>query len=65
MPTAAAAAAVPDDEDVCVCRFACRNAQGVIDESTPELLRTKLTLLYRSGVKTLLSDFRKKALENT
>jgi len=35
--------------------------EGLIDESTPELLRRKLALLYRTGVKTILSQFRASA----
>ena len=37
---------------------------GVVDENTPELLRAKLALLYRVGVKSTLSSFRALALEN-
>ena len=37
---------------------------GVVDENTPELLRAKLALLYRVGVKSTLSSFRALALES-
>ena len=40
-------------------------AEGSIDESTPDLLRTKLALLYRVGVKRILSQFRAHAVADS